>query len=128
VLAIGTFVILAGNRLLGFFGPEFQQGRHALVILVIGWAAAAIVAPVDLLGGMTGHQRSTSMVMIAALGVNAALNLLLIPRWGIEGAAWASVITLITWRGLLAVYLGRRLGINPSILPITVRARAGGVT
>lgn len=125
VLAVGAFVILAGSRLLGFFGPEFQQGRHALSILVIGWAAASIVAPVDLLGGMTGHQRSTSMVMIAALILNAALNLILIPRWGIEGAAWASVITLIAWRGFLAVYLGRRLGINPSILPITVRGRGG---
>ncbi len=126
VLAIGAFVILAGKPLLGLFGQEFQQGRQALIILVIGWAAASIVAPVDLLGGMTGHQRSTSMVMIAALGVNATLNLLLIPRWGIAGAAWASVVTLIAWRGFLAVYLGRRLGINPSILPITVRARVAG--
>jgi len=121
VLAVAAFVFFAGGDLLGLFGQEFRQGQAALTVLIFGWVAASITAPVDLLGGMTGHQRETAGVMVAAIVLNAALNLVLIPRAGIAGAAWASVITMLVWRLVLSLYLGFKLRLNPTLLPFRLR-------
>ena len=60
---------------------------------------------------MTGHERDTATGVGIAAAVNVTLNVLLIPLWGIEGAAIATAISLMTWNILLAVWVYRRLGI-----------------
>ena len=53
--------------------------------------------------------------MFAAV-LNLVLNLLLIPAFGIVGAAVASAISLISWNLILAVLVYRRLGIHSTAL------------
>jgi O-antigen/teichoic acid export membrane protein len=43
------------------------------------------------------------------------MDLALIPRFGIEGAAIASAVSLITWNLTLLYRVRQRLGINPTV-------------
>ncbi len=63
---------------------------------------------------MTGHERRAAATFVAALLVHAGLGVVLIPRFGVEGAAWAYlgqmvVMNLVLWwqaRTLLGVDTG----------------------
>jgi len=83
----------AGSVLLGFFfDPSFDEARALLWPLL---AAAALAAPVMAAFGPAANARSrTSIPAIAAAvggATNIGLNLLLIPRYGLVGCAWATV-------------------------------------
>ena len=43
--------------------------------------------------------------------LNIVLNLLLIPQWGIIGAALAATISLASWNIILAIYIFRKTGV-----------------
>jgi O-antigen/teichoic acid export membrane protein len=51
-------------------------------------------------------------VQVPAGLVNLGLDFLLIPRLGLEGCAWATVIANVTCSGLYVVYTRRRLGVR----------------
>ena len=65
---------------------------------------------------MTGHEREAGIGMGVAVLLNSALNLLLIPAWGINGAAVASGLSIVCWNLILLVLVRKRLAIHPTIL------------
>jgi O-antigen/teichoic acid export membrane protein len=109
-------LIFFGYRFLLFFGPEFTPAKMPLFILSAGQLVNAAMGSVGLLLIMTGHERDTAI----GFGVNALLtvllNVILIPKWGIEGAATAGTSGLIIWNLLLAALVYKRLGIDPTAL------------
>ncbi len=63
---------------------------------------------------MTGHQDFAARVYgLSALG-NVAINLFLIPRYGIAGAAIGTTIAVVATNIALVVIAKRTLGINTS--------------
>ena len=94
----------------------------------------ARIAPSGLLAGLTTyyfHQAFTlgkrTALLLAAMaipaGLNLALNLLLIPRFGLDGALWATPASYAL--GLAAsAFLGRRVVALP--IPWLALAQAGG--
>ena len=46
---------------------------------------------------MTGHQNEAAMGIGVGAGLNIVLNLLFIPKWGIEGAAMATTMSIVVW-------------------------------
>lgn len=81
---------------LGIFGPEYAAGRDVLVVLACATLLSTACGVVDAVLTMAGR---TSLILVnvaVSLVVNVSLNLLLIPRFGIIGAAWA-------WAGAIAV-------------------------
>jgi O-antigen/teichoic acid export membrane protein len=117
--AAGLAILLfAGHPLLSLmFGAEFTEAYMALIILAFGQLVNALFGPVALVLNMTGHERLTLIGVLVAVGVNVLLNLLLIPRFGMEGAACASAAALITWNVVLAIILRRRVGYCSSVVP-----------
>lgn len=79
------------------FGPEFQAGANALLILAFGHVVSGFFGPVGFLLTMTGHERQVFLVLGVSAGMNVALNFLLIPVFGIEGAALATLIGMLVW-------------------------------
>jgi len=105
-----------GDRFLSIFGAVFVQGRWALSILVIGRVLNMGLGMVALLLNMTGHERQSAL----GLGFGALLNVLLcgllIPYFGIDGAAAADSISTAFWNILLGYMVFQRMGINPTIV------------
>lgn len=119
-VALGTallswpfFVIAAyfAPEVLSLFGPDFTAGATALRILCLGLAlsyAAGGVQSILLMGGRSTAQLGNK---VACLVVNVGLNMALVPRLGIVGAAtaWAVVLVLDAAMAWLQILAGMRL-------------------
>jgi len=117
-LIIALILMIFGQWFLFLFGAEFVRGQAALNILSLGQLINASTGAVALLLLMTGHERDTALgVTISAL-LNIFLNVILIPRWGAEGAATATAISMVVWNAILAVFAYKRLKINSTIFAI----------
>jgi O-antigen/teichoic acid export membrane protein len=115
-LAIALPLLVLSEFWLGLFGEAFVAGSSALRILLIGQVVSAMAGSVGYLMMMTGHERQAAFIILGATACNILLNLLLIPPFGMQGAAVASAVTVIAWNVAMAVFLWRKLGIVPSIL------------
>ncbi len=113
-LPAAALVMVWGEQVLAAFGPAFGEGLTALRILAAGQLVNAAAGSVGFLMTMTGHQRQAAMLLGAAAALNVLLNALLIPPFGIEGAAAATATTIVLWNVALFAYVRRKLGIDAS--------------
>ena len=107
-------LLLLSEPLLGLFGPSFTVGAWALSILCVGQAASALAGSNGLLLTMAGHERVVARVSLVCLAVNVLLCAALIPRFGLEGAAMGSALSLIAWNVWLAAEAHRLLDLRPT--------------
>lgn len=112
-------IAFSGELILSvFFGEEYGVGALTLSVLAIGQLFNAAMGSVGVLLNMTGHERETLRGVGIAAICNIFLNALLIPFYGMEGAAVATSITLLTWNVVLRRYVWRDLKIESSALGV----------
>ena len=111
VPAFGVLVA-APTWWMGWFGEAFEAGATCLVWLAAGQVVNALCGPVMYLLNMTGHERPAQRIVWAAALVNLGLNLWAIPRFGIEGAAVATALSMALWNVAAAVAVKRLLGLS----------------
>jgi O-antigen/teichoic acid export membrane protein len=111
-LGVGLCVLAAGHLLLSLFGGAFTAGYILMVILLAGILAKALVGPAETLLMMAGKQNMCVILYAGALTANVLLNVLLIPRFGIEGAAIATASAMGVEAILLHIAVRRALGIT----------------
>ncbi len=103
---IATLVVIAGGPfLLALFGKGFEAGWPVLILLAIGHLMLSINGPAGLLLTMTGHQDIAAKAFGVAAVANVILNAVLIPSFGLIGAAAATLIStcaMSTWLAFLA--------------------------
>lgn len=119
LIAIPPVIVMTafGGPLLEWvFGAEYRAGATALAILAAGQLVNAGMGSVGMLLNMTGHERDTVKGIGIAAFCNVVLNLVLIPPFGIEGAAAATALTLVIWNLILRAFVKRRLGIETMAL------------
>ncbi len=106
-IAIGG-VLLAPQIIELVFGAPYRPAILPLQILLCT-LPVSLVREVPVVALITyGHERSVLRLTAIATAANLALNLALIPRWGIVGAAVATLVTEVG-RAALAVMAGGRL-------------------
>lgn len=108
-----TFVVFPGDVLALFFGEDYRPAAFALVILTIGFFTNAAYGRNRETLSALGH---TMYIMIGnglAVILNVVLNLLLIPVYGITGAAVTSVVSYVSFNLLIYLVLKRRFDISP---------------
>jgi len=95
------------------FGNDYVSGSSTLVILAWTCLFRAFPGAVGILLVMTGNQKQWFVLSIAAVSSNIVFDILLIPPYGINGAAFATMISMFVlfFLGLLQVKL--RLNMNP---------------
>ena len=108
----GTLLWVWGPDLLPWFGPRFAEA-----LPVLRWLAIAMV--IVHAGSMwttaliaMGETRALLRLAAIGLGCNALGNLILLPSYGMEGAAAATILTELWMRGAAAQQLARR-GVPP---------------
>ena len=109
-LVVGAVLIVAGPWLLGLFGPEFVAGYPALVVLLVGQIVNAATGSVGVILGMTGHAGRLFVNAGLTAVLTVVLNVLLIPRLGIVGAALATSVSLATVNIVRTVQVRQVLG------------------
>ena len=115
-LPVALVLIVFGRWFLLIFGQEFTQASMTLTILCLGQLVSAVMGSVSLLLVMTNHERDASLVIGMSLLINVALNAVLIPRWGLEGAATASAVSVIIRNAVLSGLVKKRIGIVSTAL------------
>lgn len=114
-------VLAAAPLLLRLFGPGFSASLGVLAILVGGILAQSAFGPAEDVLNMLGAERVCALVSLAALGVAFVLNLVLIPQFGVTGAAIAMALAA-AGRGLaLARVAQARLGISTHVFGRSLR-------
>lgn len=111
-MAASAVILLMGPLLLSLFGARFVEGYHLMLILVAGLMARSAVGPVERLLNMLGQQRICAAVYATAFILNLIAGIILIPRIGAAGAAFATSSALIVESILLFVVTKRRLGFH----------------
>ena len=54
---------------------------------------------------MTGRQKTLNKILITGLAINISLNFYLIPTHGINGAAIATLVSLIIWNSITTLLI-----------------------
>ncbi|MEL6815977.1 MAG: flippase [Cyanobacteria bacterium J06598_3] len=109
-------LIILGNRYLSLFGPEFVLGRRALFVLCIGTFISTALGLSYLVLNMTGHERFTALMSWFTTVLNVVLNAVLIPLWGVEGAALATSSSLVIGSFISLIAVRQKLGIDGSLM------------
>ncbi len=95
-----SLIFIFSEDIMRVFGGEFTAGALALIIIAVGEAFNAGVGPAETIIIMTGYSVYEFYISIHALIINAVLNLFLIPRYGLTGAAVTTLITLVFINGV----------------------------
>ena len=114
---VGAFIAFIGPYLLLFFGSVFSKGYPVLIILLVGQTINAIAGSVGLIMTLTGHHVQAARIFGLSAMLNILFNAILIPHFGIIGAAVATAITTALWNIMMVIYVGSRLRLNPTLFP-----------
>ena len=110
---LALILFIWGKTLLTLiFGTEFEVGYSALVILVLAQLVNASFGAIGVLMNMTRNEKFLARALGIASAANVILNIILIPFFGIIGAATATVISIAIWNTLLFVVAKRKIGIT----------------
>jgi len=97
--------------ILSFLGDEFISAKYVLMILLLAKLIDSISGSVGVILQMTGCQKIFQNIVFVALIVNIILNMFLIPKFGIEGAAISSACSIILWNISAVIYVYRKFGV-----------------
>ena len=112
-LPVAVVLVLFGGWLAAaVFGAEFDNSHLPMAIIAGGQVANAAMGSVGFLLSMTGHEMDVARTLLFTAMLNIILNYLLIPGFGMGGAASATAISLCLWNVVLFVLVKKRLGIN----------------
>lgn len=126
-LAVTVALVAAGGPVLrGVFGSEFGVAATALAILAGGQLVNASLGSAGTVLMMTGHERDAAVAVGVGAVVNVALNAVLVPLFGIEGAASATAVSVVTWNVILTRRSVRIVGLDPSVFGVFTRGRSTG--
>lgn len=116
IISFPAFLVLfvyGDDVLAAVFGAEYAPAGVALAIVAVGFfTSAATGHNKDTLAAL-GDTRSIALAETLTLGLNVVLNVLLIPRFGIEGAAVASATSFLVRNLAISGVLWRAFSIGP---------------
>jgi O-antigen/teichoic acid export membrane protein len=111
-LAMAIILLILGKPLLYLFGAQFTAGYPLLFIMVVGVVARASIGPAESLLNMAGKQKICATVYAVTLAVNISLSMVLIPLYGLAGAAIATGLSMVFEASALAWTVRNRLKIT----------------
>lgn len=109
IVAVVTFPLVIPT-LVG--DPAFGAGAVPFAILMLGLAMTAPWLPFNQILLMASRPGWHTVLVLGMLAVASAGNLVLIPIWGLAGAAIATTFALVVSAATLAVFARMRIGVR----------------
>lgn len=110
-LLVSIILLLVGKPILSLFGEGFVAGYPLFFAFIAGLLIRASVGPAESILTMAGEQRICAVVYAFVFALNVALNFILVPIMGLQGAAIATATAISIEAVVLAIVIYRRLGI-----------------
>ena len=109
---------LFGTEILSLFGASYAEGWLILMLLSFGLLFDAITGPSKIVMMMTGHERPYVAIFGAIMGVGLLVQILVIPFWGLIGAAAVNMAARICAQIGIALWCRFRIGLDTSLLGV----------
>jgi O-antigen/teichoic acid export membrane protein len=109
---LGSMIVLR-DPLLALFSHGYQAGAAPLVLLAIGQLVLNAAGPLTAVINLSGHPRVTLFDNALVFGANLVLCLILVPRYGMPGAAASTLIALCSVTLLQVGQVARLFRIHP---------------
>ena len=103
--------------LMGLFGEEFKVGVFAFIVLSFGRIVVSFSGAAGNLLQMCGRQVIFMNVAIIGSIINIILNFSLIPIYGINGSAIATMVSIVVLNLLLVYFVKREFGFYTFYIP-----------
>ena len=116
-IPLATILLIFPKFFMGLYGPEFLIGFEVLRWLIIGRIVNALSGSVGNLMQMSGQQKTYMNILFVGAVINVILNYNLIPKYGINGAAFASVASLSFWNLSMVYMVKRKFGFSTIYIP-----------
>jgi O-antigen/teichoic acid export membrane protein len=94
-IPISTILILFPTKVLLIFGSEYMASSTVLILLTLGAFFQTIFGPAGPLLSMSGYTNLVFINSLFAFVLNFLLNFILIPNFGLIGAAVSTLITMV---------------------------------
>ena len=108
-LLVAAVIIIGGGPLIHWcFGDDFSGAHLPLMWMLPGLVAAGFASVLNTKLAGQGYPPVTLWAPAVALTANVALNLLLIPRAGLVGAAQATSVAYILWALIVTIAYQRQ--------------------
>jgi len=121
-LASYLFLVVFGDFMLGLFDQNFGDAYVSLVILATGQAIHALSGPMSYIFHMSGNERLYLKITGLAYAIMLIGQVILIPLFGLTGAAIATTIGYLFWNACCRYFAYARTGIDPTILNLFKKA------
>lgn len=103
-------IVIFSKEILGIYGEGFVKGSTCLILIVLGALINAMTGNVDQILNMTNNHKIVRNIFFVGFVLNVVLNLFLIPRFGIEGAALSSFIINVVVNFIFVYIIKKKLG------------------
>ena len=113
VAPLSIAIIVFAPFILSLFGQEYLAATRALRILAVGYGVSSVLALSPLWLQFAGKERATMWVTLGVFLANLALNAVLVPLMGMDGAAISTTVALLVAAVALSVLLRRNLDVSP---------------
>lgn len=107
-LPITLLTSFFSEYILGFFGKDYIAAKDALLILMIGQGICSAFGSAPVYLNMTGRQHVFQIILVVAVLLNFFLNRLLIPEYGMTGAAIAFIVSSFFWNFISAMVIYKK--------------------
>ena len=125
-LAVVLFLLMTigGPFALMLFGPAFLIGAAPLAVLCLALVVRSALGPASLV--LSIHDRPYASLPAIGLGLATLVlgNLVLVPMFGLMGAAGAALLSISVWSGALWFTAYKLAGVDVSIFARLRRPRA----
>lgn len=105
------------EAILGFLGEGFKGAWLALILLSIGNFINSITGSIGILLQMSGHQKQYNNIITSTAIGSVILNFILVPHYGLVGAAISSSAAKIIQNLLSVAYAKKELNIISIYIP-----------
>ncbi len=131
VLPLFFYTVLNAKPLLALFGPEFVKGSAALIILAAAYLVMTGTGPAGDVVLMSGRSKAILYAAAASGALGLGLNVYLIPRFGLLGAAVATGLAIALGNVANVLLAWRFTGLQPYTKaiakPIVIAACVAGL-
>lgn len=121
-IPLPVFLLAFGQDIFALlFGAGFEEAVLPALIVSTGFTFSAAIGMAHLLLVMQGHELLVMRTTFAALALNIVLCIVLIPKYGIVGAACSNLAATVSWNSLLWVLARRKTGLDTGALGLAMR-------
>lgn len=112
-LPLSCLCILLSGHIMALFGKEYISGTMALSILAMAQLCDAVTGAIGLILIMAEKHKAMMYCCLAMFIGNLCANLLLVPSYGLIGAASATLLTMVLFNLMQAVLTFHYFKIHP---------------